>query len=130
MNTACDSVSAAASARPCDRNEQRVADGHFGFRADAVHGPQRLDLHPEFRGDLLQCLAVPHPVRLPRHERLVGELQLGGEQLGLVDGQQDRVVVGPGDDRAVVLRIEVQELVDRHLGELRRHLDVDLARPS
>ena len=119
MNTAFDSVSAAASAGPCVGTSSVCPAGTFAFAPMPFTARSAFDLQPEFRGDLLQRLAVLHPIRLPGHERLVRELQLGGKELGLVDGQEDRVIVRAGDDRAVVLRIEVQELVDRHLGELR-----------
>ena len=83
------------------------------------------DRQPELRGDLRQRLAVAHPVGLPGHERLIGEVELGREQLRRVDRQQDRVFVGAGDHRSIVVGVQELELLERHLGQLRRALHVD-----
>ena len=98
------------------------------LRADAVDRPQYLDLHAESGRDLSQRLAIAHPVGLPRHQRLVRQLQLCREHFRPVDRQKNRVFVGAGDDRPIVLRIEVLKLVHRHLGQLGGFFQIDLAR--
>jgi hypothetical protein len=52
---------------------------------------------------------------------------LAAKSSALSIGQQDREGVRAGDHRTVVLRVQILEFLERHLGELRRHLDVDLA---
>ena len=101
-----------------------MAGGHLGLRAEAVDRAQRLDRYRELRGHLRQRFAVVHPVGLPGHERLVAEVELRREELGLVDRQQQRVLVGARDDRPVEVRIEELELLERHLRQLGGALDV------
>ncbi len=77
--------------RALRRDEQRMPGRHPRLGADAVHGAQRLDRHSVLGRHLRQRFVGPHPVRLPRHHRLVGEFELGGEYLGVVDRQQQRL---------------------------------------
>ncbi len=108
-------------------HEQRVIDRHLRARADAIDGAQRLQRQSEPCGHLLQRFPRLEPVRLPGDHRLVRQLQLRGEQPGLVVRQQDRRLVGARDHRTIMLRIERKEFLQRHVRKLGRDLDVHLA---
>ena len=68
------------------------------------------------------------PIGLPRHEGLVDEIEFRGEELGVIDRQQDRVLIRPGDDRAIVLRVEREKVVLRQLCELGGKLHIHALR--
>ena len=86
------------------------------------------DRHAVLLGDRLEALALLRVIGLPRDERLLVELlQVLVEDVHLVGGEHDARRHRSADQRAAEAGVQRDELIDRHVGELRRELHVDVA---
>ena len=79
------------------------------------------------RRDLLGPVAALQGVGLPRNQRAVVGLKVLLEDRGLLDRQHDGLRAVGLDHRLVMRRVEEPEFLERHLGEARGELDVDVA---
>ena len=86
-----------------------------------VHFLQTLQTDPELARYRIQLFALLELIGLPRDERLRVVLQIGMEQLGFVDRDQQLAVCHGGDDRPLMSWIEIAEFLYRHIGQLRCH---------
>ena len=112
------------------RHQQPGTGQQVGARRDAVGAQQFRDGQAGTSGHPGQVLAALHGVRVPGDEGLaLGRMGRHGglEPFDAVDRNLEGVGARGRDDRAVVCRVEFEELGLGHAGKLRRQLQVDRA---
>ena len=109
-----------------ERNQQRFIRTYLCARRQSVDRSQPFQGKAETGGQMVKSLAFPGVIGLPADQRLVVVCQIGLKGLDLIDRQQDEVAVVVQNDRAVMGRIESDELFAGNVSQLGCQFHVDV----